>query len=104
MTVNHGSRKVRWIVYLNHPMGGFEVIRAPSIESAKRALVRYCEDTGFYHDLQASGQYGCSASLYPFTQEDWDEALEYEEIGCPFDYPSKIIERGPRGGVKVTNA
>lgn len=96
--------KYRWIAYYHHPLGGFEVERHTNLYTAGRGLVDYCENTGFYYDLQVNGEYGCTASLYPFTEEDWAEAKEYEEIGCPFDYPSKLLKRGPRGGVSVINA
>jgi hypothetical protein len=46
-----------------------------------------------------------SGSLYcGMSEEDWEEAKEYENIGNPFDYPSYILELGPRGGVKLTPA
>jgi len=96
--------KYRWIAYFHNPLGGFDVERYESIEAAKAGLVSYCQDTGFYHDLQTSGQYGCSGALHPYSKEDWAEAKEYEEIGCPFDCPSKVMSRGPMGGVKVENA
>jgi hypothetical protein len=89
--------KYRWIVYLNQPVfGSFDVERVESIEAAKAALVRYGNETYVYEQA--------TATLYPYSTEDWAEAVEYREIGCPFDYPSKQIERGPRDGVKVTNA
>lgn len=97
------NNKFRWIVYLNQPMGGFEVERATSLEGAKQLLRNYSRNTGYYHDLQVSGQYGCSAALYPYSDKDWAEAEEYAEIGCPFDYPSRALEHGPRGGVRVMN-
>ena len=97
--------KYRWIMYTHNPLGGFQVYRVRNLEMAKLTLVEYCEATGFYHDPQiTTGGYGCSGSLYVYSDEDWAEALEYAEIGCPFDYPSKLVERGPRGGVKVSNA
>jgi hypothetical protein len=46
-----------------------------------------------------------SGSLYcGMSEEDWQDALEYETVGNPFDYPSYILELGPRGGVKLTPA
>lgn len=88
--------KCRWIIYLHQPMGGFEVRRVSSIEEAKSALHQWSRDVYVYEQA--------TASLYPYSKEDWAEAKEYEEIGCPFDYPSKVMEFGPRGGIKVTNA
>lgn len=96
--------KYRWIMYLHQPMGGFDIERVTSLEEAGAALIRYGRDTGFYQDLQVGGQYGCTGSLYPYSEEDWAEAVKLREIGCPFDYPSKLVNNGPRGGVKVVNA
>ena len=46
-----------------------------------------------------------SGSLYcGMNEEDWNDALEFESAGCPFDYPSYIIELGPRGGVRLIPA
>jgi hypothetical protein len=86
----------RWIMYAHQPLGGFDVFRVESIEHAKRALERYGRDTFVYEQA--------TATLYPYTEEDWVEAEDFRETGCPFDYPSKVIERGPKGGMKVVNA
>jgi hypothetical protein len=88
--------KYRWIVYLREPMGGFEVAPAESIEHAKIQLKGYSMNTFTYEQA--------SATLYPYSEEDWAEAKEYEEIGCPFDCPSKVMSFGPRGGIKMENA
>jgi hypothetical protein len=45
-----------------------------------------------------------SATLYMFSGPAWDKAREFERIGCPFDYPAKVINRGPRGGFRVVDA
>lgn len=95
----------RWIMYLYQPMGqSFELARLRNLSEAKEALIRYGKETGFYQDLQVGGQYGCSGSLYPYSREDWIEAKRFEDVGNPFDYPSKLVENGPRGGVRITNA
>lgn len=88
--------KYRWIVYLHHPQGGFGIDRALSLRDAEEILRRYSRDTFVYEQA--------TASLYPYSEEDWEEAKEYEEIGCPFDYPSKVLSFGPKGGIKVENA
>lgn len=88
-----GDPNYRWIIYLHQPMGGFDVQRVSSIEEAKSALHQWSRDVYVYEQA--------TASLYPYSKEDWAEAKEYEEIGCPFDYPSKVMEFGPRGGIKV---
>lgn len=94
----------RWIMYLYNPLGGFEVMRVGSLVAAKAALVEYGRATGFHQDLQVSGEYGCSGRLYPYTEENWGAAEEFRGMGCPFDYPSKLVQNGPRGGVRVVDA
>lgn len=44
------------------------------------------------------------ARVYPCDDTAWAEALEYAEIGCPFNYSAKVIERGARGAWNVSNA
>ena len=94
----------RWIMYLHDPLGSFDVQRVTSLDAAKAALIEYGRNTGFYQDLQVGGQYGCSGSLYPYSEEARAEAERFRDSGCPFDYPSKLVENGPRGGVRITNA
>jgi hypothetical protein len=43
-----------------------------------------------------------SATLYAYSDEAWAEAEDFRRVGCPFDYPDRLLELGPRGGVKVT--
>lgn len=93
----------RWIMYLHAPLGSFDVIRITTLEAAKSALREYDRNTGFNGALQISGEYGCTGTLYPYTEEDWAEALEFKTIGCPFDHPTKIVKNGPRGGVRIEN-
>lgn len=45
-----------------------------------------------------------SMSLHGYSTKDWFEAKSFEDVGCPFDYPWKISERGPRGGLRFVNA
>lgn len=95
----------RWIMYLHAPGGlGFDVQRVTSFEDAKAALIQYGKDTGFYQDLTVYGDYGPTGALYPYTAENWEDAEEYRHTGCPFDYPSYLVQSGPRGGVRVTPA
>jgi hypothetical protein len=96
--------KYKYIMYLHNPMGGFDFTRVESLEEAKAALVEYGTATGFHQDLQVTGQYGCSGSLYPYSEENWAEAEEFATSGCPFEYPWKLVENGPRGAVRITNA
>lgn len=94
----------RWIMYVYNPQGGFEVSRVETLDHAVLDLYQYTEATGYYYDLQVTGQYGCSAVLYPYSADNWTDAKEYEGTGNPFDYPSKMIEFGPRGGARITSA
>lgn len=94
----------RWIMYLYNPLGGFELVRVHNFTEAREELRSYGENTGFYQDLQTNGEYGCSASLYPYSPEDWMEAERLRHEGCPFDYPSHLVRNGPRGGVSVIPA
>lgn len=99
------TRTYRWIMYLHNPTpGGFDVQRVASFDEAKAALIQYGKDTGFYQDLTVYGSHGPTGALYPYDEESWKDAEEYRDIGNPFDYPSYVVESGPRGGVKVTPA
>lgn len=89
----------RWIGYLKQNIPGslsFEMVFYDSLDLAKAAFAAYCRDVG-YDD--------CSMTLY-FAGNDqamYDSAKEFENIGCPFDYPDRIIEHGPNGGVRILN-
>lgn len=86
----------RWIMYMYQPLGGFDVTRVASLEQARTELWRYGRATYTYEEA--------TASLYPYTEEAWAEAESFRDTGNPFDYPSKVIERGPKGGMRVINA
>lgn len=87
----------RWIMYMYQPMGGsFDVTRVASLEQARAELERYGRETYTYEEA--------TASLYPYSEEDWAEAESFRDTGNPFDYPSKVIERGPKGGMRIINA
>lgn len=99
------STTYRWIMYITNPGGlGGDLLRVTSQEAAKAALIEHGRNSGFYQNLTVYGTYGPTAALYPYTEDDWKEAEEYREIGNPFDYPSYLVESGPRGGVKVIPA
>ncbi|MFI2909481.1 hypothetical protein ACG2OD_14690 [Streptomyces sp. PDY-4] len=88
----------RWIVYMYQPgPGGMfgEITRAQNLRDALGALETYEREV--YAD-------GCTASLYAYSPEDWITAEDYRDVGNPFDYPSKVIERGPKGGMRIVNA
>lgn len=87
----------RWIMYLQHNFPGnqsFELVRVKSLEEAKDKLREFCRDV-------LSDE--CSATLYAYGDDAWQLSEEFRGIGCPHDYPDRIVERGPRGGVVVRN-
>lgn len=87
--------KFRWIMYVAQDFPGnpySDLSRHTSLRDAVEAFEQYCEDV--YND-------NCSAQLYAYSEEDWKVAEEFEFIGCPFDYPYRVIKRGPKGGVRV---
>lgn len=99
------TTKFRWIMYLHHPLGSFEVTRVRNFAEARAELDAYDRNTGVNKALQAgSEEYGCSGSLYPYTEDTWAEAKEFGTSGCPFDGPSYLVKNGPRGGIKITEA
>lgn len=85
----------RWIMYVQQHIPGnlsFGLYRCASLTDAREMFDGYCRSVG---------SDDCSATLYAYTDEGFESAREFEGIGCPFDYPDKVIERGPKGGVKV---
>jgi hypothetical protein len=91
-------QKYNWIMYLHTPMPGDRSVTLRRVTSLTNALLEVANfelATGF------RGQ--CGATLYPYSEENWRLAEEYATIGTPFDYPVKLIERGPRGGMVIVN-
>lgn len=90
-----------WISYASQSTPGnqsFQLGFHSSLAEAKGSYEGYCD---------AVGTNDCHMTLY-YTHKAHEgrmieTAKEFEGIGCPFDYPDKIIERGPRGGIKVSN-
>lgn len=89
--------KYQWIAYFHQNQfgGGMsgDLHRVRSIDEAKSELNRYSRDA--YSD-------DVSATLYAYSDEAWASAEDFRDIGCPFDYPDRVIERGPRGGFKAS--
>lgn len=85
-----------FIAYLRHEAWShsFELHRFRSEREALDYLRKQERETGEQYSM----------SLYGYTTEDWFEAKSFEDVGCPFDYPWMISERGPRGGLKLVNA
>lgn len=87
--------KQRWIMYIQQNIPGnqsFDLQAATSLRDAVERYREYCKAV-MYGD--------CSATLYVYSADSWTSAKEFEDIGCPFDYPDRIIERGPHGGVVI---
>lgn len=91
--------KYKYIMYLHTPMPGDIGVTLRRVTSLQGALLELAN-----FELASGFADGCTASLYAYSEEDWAEAEEFATIGCPFDYPWKVIERGPRGGMRVVNA
>ena len=87
----------RWIMYTSQNTPGnvsFDLTRHASLKDAKSFFEDFCE---------AVGTNECRASLHVHDEQSWNEALEFIDTGCPFDYPDRVIECGPQGGIKVSN-
>lgn len=83
--------------YTGFPGGMGELKQFSSLTQAKDEFRAFSKEP-WVHD-------GVSGSLYcGMSEEDWEEALKFENVGNPFDYPSYILELGPRGGVKLIPA
>ncbi|MGA4923251.1 hypothetical protein, partial [Bacillus subtilis] len=88
---------IRWISYTQQNLPGnqsFQLGFHSSLDEAKLEYASFCK--GVYSDE-------CSMTLYwcgrPGLRENMiAQAKDFEEVGCPFDYPDRVIERGPRGG------
>lgn len=98
------ERRARWISYTMQNIPGNTMSDMNihyNISDALEAFTDYC---------RAVGSDECSMSLYGLPDDEAarvemiEQAEDFEPYGCPFDYPSKIVERGPRGGVRVVNA
>ena len=89
--------KYQWIMYAHQNAygGGMpgDLSRVTSINAAKDALETFAREV--YSD-------NVSATLYAYSDEAWAEAEDFRDVGCPFDYPDRLLELGPRGGVKVS--
>ena len=72
----------------------FTFLRCTSLDHAKEEFKAYRDASGIE----------CSGSLYVYDDESWALALEFAGVGNPFDYPDKVIESGPNGGIRVNAA
>lgn len=84
----------RWISYSHLHMPGnqsFKLDRHKSISDAKAAFEKFCRDSG----------YDSSMTLYGYSDDAWLSAKDFEDVGCPFDCPNRMLSRGPRNGIKL---
>lgn len=93
---------IRWISYTQQNIPGNQSFELNFHSSLEAALLVYKE---IAYQLDTDD---VSMSLYwcgrPGLRENMiAQAKDFADVGCPFDYPDRIIERGPRGGVKVSN-
>lgn len=95
------TKHLRWVSYTQQNIPGnqsFDLRFHHNLREAKDFFHAYCVDVG-YDD--------CSMTLYSLPGDPRDrtemieQAKEFEDYGCPFDYPDRIIERGPLGGIKI---
>lgn len=94
-------RTIRWISYTQQNIPGnqsFELTFHASLDEVRIEFENFCCDV----DTD-----DCSMTLYnvdhPDGQNMIELANEFADVGCPFDYPDKIVERGPRGGIRFVN-
>lgn len=83
----------RWISYTSAHIPGeqsFKLDRHENLFEAREAFLKFCQNSG-YDDS--------SMRLYAYDDGAWVFAKDFEDIGCPFDYPDKRIIRGPRNCV-----
>lgn len=90
--------KIRWISYTQRNIPGNQSLQLDflaSLSQAKEVFREFCDGVG---------SDDCSMLLYFVAADEKDAmvsvAKEFENIGCPFDYPAKVVERGPRGGIR----
>lgn len=92
------ASKYQWIMYTAQSIPGglsFDLDRATSLADAKAKFEKFCRD---------AWTTDCSATLYAYSDESWAQAQDFRKVGCPFDYPDRLIERGRNGGIKVSRA
>lgn len=85
----------RWISYTMAHIPGeqsFRLERHTNLVEARTAFLKFCRDSGYDNS---------SMTLYAYSDEAWEQAEDFRDVGCPFDYPNKRIIRGPRDGVRL---
>lgn len=91
--------KIRWISYTQQNIPGnhsFKLSFLSNLAQAREEFEEFCEEVGTEE---------CSMSLYATNGDEGEggmihAAKEFDGVGCPFDYPDKMVERGTRGGIR----
>lgn len=82
----------KWILYSGQDFGGEEITKHDSLAE--------CRERVKYNNSCTSSYW--NGRVYPYTEENWEDAMDFKDSGCPFDYPSYLVETGVRGGVSVS--
>lgn len=81
----------KWILYSGQYHGSEEITVHSSLKE--------CEERIRYNNKATTDYW--NGRVYPYTSENWEDAMDFKDAGCPFDYPSYLVETGVRGGVSV---
>lgn len=83
----------RWITYITDPqVVDSELGRARDLDDARDA---------FRTHYRTRGTDAATMHLYPYDDESWADAQEFETVGCPFDYPAHVMTVGQFGTVNT---
>lgn len=91
-----------WITYASQNIPGsqsFDMEYFKTLEGAVQGYRNFCNE--IMSDECTMTLYWCPNG--PEGYEMREQAEQFRDVGCPFDYPDRIIERGPKGGVLVQN-
>lgn len=96
---------IRWISYTSQNIPGNQIFDLDFHSSLKEAVEAFRK----YRD--AVGTDECHMTLYAAVDtamysrsEMIAHAKDFAEVGCPFDYPDRLITTGIGGGVKIEEA
>lgn len=92
------TTEYRWILYVQIngiPSGPPDPERFGSLAEVRDHVEQFQMD---HNHTDVTG------FLYGYGPEEWETAQEFAGIGTPFDYPAKVAEVGPRGGITIRNA
>jgi hypothetical protein len=90
-----------YIAYLADTFPGnltFTISRYSSLAKLAEGFRAFARAIGRdYHDPYGTAH----ATVYVADSEDmWADAVQFADIGCPFDYPDFTLSIGPRGGTR----